>query len=135
MPRVTGVIYPPIILGSRLSPLILSPRLTGSGLRIMDTRPHIAPRIAWVSPCAMKYEGFSSSRARRNVKTMKSLEAKRIYVLGRDVYMDRVEALCCMALEGQIEYCCMGKKEWLEWAIVHWKPLLNYAPTISLFEN
>ena len=33
---------------------------------------------------------------------------------------------------GRIEYCHLGKKEWVEWENEHWKPILTYIPTISL---
>ena len=49
--------------------------------------------------------------------------------------MERVGNLCSMDLIGRLEYCSMGKKEWLEWALQYWKPLLTYVPTISLLSN
>ena len=53
-------------------------------------------------------------------------------MLGWDVYLDSVGSLCNRALIGMLEYCSMGKKEWVEWATVHWHPILTYLPTISL---
>ena len=72
------------------------------------------------------------SRHRRNAKAHKVLEGKLRYVLGHDVYMDRVEALCSRALIDRLKYVQMGKKEWISWATEHWKPLFSYVPTISL---
>ena len=54
------------------------------------------------------------------------------YVLGRDIYLNRVGALCSRALVGRLEYFHMGKKDWIDWATQHWKPILTYVPTISL---
>ena len=53
-------------------------------------------------------------------------------MLRHDIYMERVEALCSRDLIGRLEYCHMGKKDWIAWAIEHWKPLLSYVPTINL---
>ena len=54
-------------------------------------------------------------------------------MLARDVYMDKVGSdLCNQALIGRLEYCSMGKKDWVDWATIHWKPLLTYLSTISL---
>ena len=72
------------------------------------------------------------SRCRRSAKAHKVLEGKLWFVLGRDIYMDRVEALCSRALIGRLEYVQMGKKEWISWATERWKPLFSYIPTISL---
>ena len=52
----------------------------------------------------------------RNTKALKALDAKRSFVLERDVYMDKVEALCSRALAGRLEYCKMGKEDWVAWA-------------------
>ena len=49
--------------------------------------------------------------------------------------MNKVEALCCRALIGHLEYCNMNKDEWIEWASLHWKSLIDYIPTISLLPN
>ena len=37
------------------------------------------------------------SKARRRDKSIKALDAKPSFVLGWDIYMDKVEALCCRA--------------------------------------
>ena len=29
----------------------------------------------------------------------------------------------------------MGKMAWVDWATEHWKPLIDYIPTISLLSN
>ena len=52
--------------------------------------------------------------------------------MGRDLYLDRVEALCAHALIGRLEYVSMDKKDWFAWATEHWKPFLTYVPAISL---
>ena len=79
--------------------------------------------------------GSSHHRRRRKVKGIKALAGKFHYVLGHDIFMDRVEYLCTRALVGGLEYCHMGNKEWVEWATEHWKPLLTYIPTISMLSN
>ena len=58
-----------------------------------------------------------------------------LYVLGKDVMLDRVPELCHRALIGQLEYCSINKEEWVSWAMTHWNPILNYTPTISLLAN
>ena len=69
---------------------------------------------------------------RRKAKAFKTLEGKLRYVVGRDIYMERVEALSHRALIGRMEYVSMEKKDWLSWATEFWKPFLTYVPTISL---
>ena len=69
---------------------------------------------------------------RRKAKAFKTLEGKLRYVVGRDIYMERVEALSRRALIGRLEYVSMEKKDWLSWATEFWKPFLTYVPTISL---
>ena len=69
---------------------------------------------------------------RRKVKAHKILEGKLRFVLGRDIYLDRVEALCSHALIGILEYVSMDKKDWFAWATEHWKPFLSYVPAINL---
>ena len=59
------------------------------------------------------------SRCRRNANAHTVLEGKLHFVLGPDVYMDRVEALCSRALIGRLEYVQMGKKDWISWATEH----------------
>ena len=46
--------------------------------------------------------------------------------------MERVGELSHKVLIGRLEYRRLGKKEWVDWATTHWKPLINYVPTISL---
>ena len=77
----------------------------------------------------------SHHRRRGKVKGIKALAGKFCYVLGHDIFMDHVESMCTRALVGRLEYCHMGKKEWVDWAAEHWKPLLTYIPTISLPSN
>ena len=76
--------------------------------------------------CSARY------RRRRKEKSHKILEGKLRYVVGRDIYFNRVENLCSRALIGRIEYVAMDKKEWFEWATKQWKPFLTYVPAISL---
>ena len=61
----------------------------------------------------------SPHHRRSKVKGVKALVGKFRYVLGHDIFMDRVESLCSRALVGRLEYCHMGKKEWVEWATEH----------------
>ena len=51
------------------------------------------------------------SRRRRKAKAYKALEGKLRFVMGCDVFMERVEALCSRALIGRLEYCQMDKKD------------------------
>ena len=53
-------------------------------------------------------------------------------MVGRDIYMDRVEALSRRALIGRLEYVSLEKKDWVSWATEYWKPFLTYVPTIIL---
>ena len=71
-------------------------------------------------------------RCQRKAKAHKILEGKLRYVVGRDIYMDRVEALCSRAFISGLEYVSMDKKDWFAWATEHWKPFLSYVPAISL---
>ena len=74
-------------------------------------------------------------RRKRNAKNIKILEGKFQFVLGYDVYLERVTSLCSWALVGRLEYCHMSKKAWVDWALEHWKPLFTYIPTINLLAN
>ena len=74
-------------------------------------------------------------RRKRKSKCVKAQEARYRYVLGHDVFMDRVTSLCSRALVGRLEYCKMNKASWVSWASENWKPLLTYLPTISLLSN
>ena len=47
---------------------------------------------------------------RRKEKSHKTLEGKLFFVVGRDIYLDRVEALCSCVLIGRLEYASMDKK-------------------------
>ena len=76
--------------------------------------------------------GAARFRCRRKAKAHKVLEGKLRYIVGRDIYLDRVEALCSRALIGRLEYASMDKKEWFAWETEHWKPFLSYVPAISL---
>ena len=58
-------------------------------------------------------------KPRRKTKLIKSLATKQICVLGQDVYMDKVKALCSRALVGRLEYCKMNKDAYVEWATQH----------------
>ena len=69
---------------------------------------------------------------RRTAKALKVWEGKLHFVLGRDIFMDRVEALCTRALIGILEYTRMGKNDWQIWAAENWKPLFLYTRSISL---
>ena len=77
----------------------------------------------------------SHHRRKRKAKGIKSLSGKFRYVLGHDTFMDRVTSLCSRALVGRLEYCHMGKKDWVEWATTHWKHVLTYISNISLLSN
>ena len=79
-----------------------------------------------MDPCTVCF------RRRWKAKAHKILEGKLRFVVGQDVYMDRVEALCSHALIGRLEYCSMDKKAWFSSASEHWKPFLSYVPAISL---
>ena len=52
------------------------------------------------------------------MKSSKALDSKRRYVLGRDVYFDKVETLCCRALIGRLEYASISKEEWVDWETI-----------------
>ena len=78
---------------------------------------------------------LSRSRRKRNTKCIKAQEGRFRFVLGHDIYMDRVSSLCTRALIGRLEYARMNKLEWIEWATANWKPLIDYVPTISLFSK
>ena len=84
------------------------------------------------SPQARVGHDSANYHRRRKAKAYKVLEGKLRYVVGWDIYMDRVEALSRHALIGRMEYVSMDKKDWVSWASVYWKPFLSYVPTISL---
>lgn len=87
---------------------------------------HVGPLDPLTNQCTTRF------RRRRSIKAQKILEGKLRFVVGRDIYLDRVEALCSRALIGRLEYATMGKQDWYEWALAHWKPFLTYVPAISL---
>ena len=60
------------------------------------------------SPCG---EVSSYPHNKRKEKAIKAQGGHFIYVLGHDVYMEQVEALCNKALIGKLEYCRLGKKD------------------------
>ena len=72
------------------------------------------------------------SRRRRSAKALKVREGKLRFVLGKDIFLDRVEALCTRALIDRLEYTRMRKNDWQIWAAENWKPLFSYTPSISL---
>ena len=72
---------------------------------------------------------------RRHAKNIKTHEGRFRFVLGQDIFMDRVSSLCTRALVRHLEYYRMGKKAWIDWAMDFWKPLLTYTLTISLLSN
>ena len=84
------------------------------------------------SPDPRMDHGPTRFQRRRKAKAYKTMEGKLRYVVGRDIYLDRVEALSRCALIGRLEYVSMEKKDWLSWATEFWKPFLSYIPTISL---
>ena len=76
--------------------------------------------------------GATRFQRRRKAKAHKVLKGKLRYVVGWDIYLDRVEALCSRVLIERLEYASMDKKELFAWEIEHWKPFLSYVPAISL---
>ena len=96
--------------------------------------------LAWDPLCTVShdrppYRPASFQHSRSKTKALKALDAKHNYVLGRDVMMDRVYELYRRALIGRLEYCTMTEDEWIDWATINWKPLINYIPIISLLAN
>ena len=72
---------------------------------------------------------------KRCTKCIRAQEGRLHYVLERDIFMDHVSSLCAHALVGRLEYCRLDKAAWVDWASKHWKPLIDYLPTISLLAN
>ena len=81
------------------------------------------------------YGATTRNRRNRQAKNIKTLDDWFRFALGHDIFMDQVTSLCSRALVGRLEYCRLGKKEWIDWASEVWKPLLTYTPTISLLLN
>ena len=52
-------------------------------------------------------------------KCVKAQEGHFRYVLGHDIFMERVSSLCTRALVGRLEYCGMNKAAWVEGASEH----------------
>lgn len=77
----------------------------------------------------------SLHRRKHHARNIKTLKGGFYYVVGHDILMDRVTSLCSQALVGCLEYCCLGKKAWIDWAADYWKLLLTYIPTISILSN
>ena len=80
-------------------------------------------------------KGWLHNTSCRKAKSLKASEHKPQFVLGHDVYMDKVETLCYRALIGRLEYCSMSKEGCIDWVTLHWKPLIHYVPSISLPAN
>ena len=57
---------------------------------------------------------FAAARFRRRqkAKAHKVLDGKLRFVVGHDILLDRVEALCARALVGRLEYASMDKNDW-----------------------
>ena len=84
----------------------------------------------------MKFSwSLHSSCARQKAKGLKALEEKHGFVLGHDVFFNKVETLWRRALIGRLEYLSMSKEEWVQWETTHWKPIIHYVPSISLLGN
>ena len=66
---------------------------------------------------------------------LKALDLKHWFVLGHDVYMEKVETLCRRTLIRRQEYCSLTKEEWVKWATIDWKPIIQYVPTVSILAN
>ena len=73
----------------------------GPMLDFKDVTPHLMSGVPQST--------LARSRMHRKAKSHKALEGKLRFVLGRDVFMERVEALCSRALIGRFEYCQLGK--------------------------
>ena len=52
-------------------------------------------------------------------KPLRAPDMKPWFLLGHDVFMDKVETLCSRALIGRLKYCSMSKEGWVEWATSH----------------
>ena len=60
-----------------------------------------------------------SGHCRRKDKALKTLDLKRQFVLGHDIYMEKVGSLCRRTLIGRKEYCSLSKDAWINWATIH----------------
>ena len=63
------------------------------------------------SPVYRVDHGSTRFQRCRKAKAYKTMEGKLRYVVGRDIYMDRVEALSRHALIGRLEYVSLEKKD------------------------
>ena len=50
-------------------------------------------------------------RRRRKTKSLKARDGTLDFVVGRDIYLDRINALCSRALIGRLEYASMDNKK------------------------
>ena len=50
-------------------------------------------------------------RRRRKTKSLKARDGTLDFVVGRDIYLDRIHALCSRALIGRLEYASMDNKK------------------------
>ena len=50
-------------------------------------------------------------RRRRKSKTLRARDGKLDFVVGRDIYLDRIKALCTKSLIGRLEYASMDNKK------------------------
>ena len=76
--------------------------------------------------------GRTNHASRRKAKALKASAHKPRFALGHDVFMDRVESLCRRTLIGRLKYISMSKDGWVDWATLHWKPIIHYVPAISI---
>ena len=63
------------------------------------------------SPDPRMDHGPARFQRRRKAKAYKIMEGKLRYVVGKHIYMDRVEALIRCALIGRLEYVSLEKKD------------------------
>ena len=50
-------------------------------------------------------------RRRRKTKTLRARDGKLDFVVGRDIYLDRIQALCTRALIGRLEYTSLDNNK------------------------
>ena len=78
------------------------------------------PNAPLVGGAGSKFShSLPSGHARGKEKALKALEEKHCFVLGHNVFIDKVETLCRKALIRRLEYASMSKKEWVLWATAH----------------
>ena len=83
----------------------------GPPLRVSDVSP-----MPLVSPVK---RAFLNNKHRQKAKVFKSMEQRKNFVLGKDVFMDKVESLCHRDLVGWPEYVKLDKGSKLEWVTRH----------------